>query len=42
MNNNRQLALAWRMYTEDNTDRLLFASSIDPTTTRDPYTWCNG
>lgn len=26
MNNHRQLSLAWRMYSEDNNDRLLFAS----------------
>ena len=41
MNNNRQLAFAWRMYTEDNRDTMLFASSY-PVTLRDPYTWCNG
>jgi prepilin-type N-terminal cleavage/methylation domain-containing protein len=41
MNNNRQLAIAWRMYTEDNNDLLLFASS-KPATSRDPYCWCNG
>lgn len=30
MNNHRQLALAWRMYADDNNDRLLFASeSLD-------------
>ena len=46
MNNHRQLAIAWRMYTEDNSDTLLFASatvtslsSWDPTW---PYTWCTG
>jgi len=41
LNNHRQLAFAWRMYTEDNHDLLLFASSY-PVTTRDPYCWCNG
>ena len=41
MNNNRQLALAWRMYTEDNNDRFLWASSR-PTSSWDQYTWCNG
>jgi hypothetical protein len=30
MNNHRQLCLAWQMYSEDNSDRLLFASE-------DPY-----
>ena len=29
MNNHRQLSFAWRMYSEDNNDRLLFASE-DP------------
>lgn len=30
MNNHRQLALAWRMYSDDNNDQLLFASeSLD-------------
>jgi prepilin-type N-terminal cleavage/methylation domain-containing protein len=34
MNNHRQLCLAWRMYSEDNADRLLFASEDpdDPST----------
>jgi prepilin-type N-terminal cleavage/methylation domain-containing protein/prepilin-type processing-associated H-X9-DG protein len=46
MNNHRQLAIAWRMYTEDNLDRLLYASATvtslstwDPTW---PYVWCTG
>lgn len=30
MNNHRQLALAWRLYTDDNVDRLPYASE-DPT-----------
>src|SRR5262249_5299615 len=38
MNNHRQLCLAWRMYAEDNNDRLVLASegsdAITPT-----YTW---
>jgi prepilin-type N-terminal cleavage/methylation domain-containing protein/prepilin-type processing-associated H-X9-DG protein len=41
MNNHRQLAFAWRMYTEDNHDMLLFSSSW-PVSSRDPYSWCNG
>ncbi len=41
MNNHRQLAFAWRMYTEDNKDVLLYASSY-PTGAFDPYDWCNG
>ncbi len=46
MNNHRQLAIAWRMYAEDNADTLLYASATvsslktwDPTW---PYTWCTG
>ena len=36
MNNHRQLCLAWRMYSDDNQDRLLYASEnpYDPCTTR--------
>ena len=41
MNSHRQLAIAWRMYTEDNQDRLLYSSSL-PVDSRDPYSWCNG
>ena len=42
LTNHRQLALAWRMYTEDNRDQLLFAS-IDPLhPERDPYVWVLG
>ena len=35
MNNHRQLCLAWRMYSDDNQDRLLYASEdpYDPATT---------
>jgi prepilin-type N-terminal cleavage/methylation domain-containing protein/prepilin-type processing-associated H-X9-DG protein len=52
MNNGRQLAMAWRMYTEDNNERLLYASAHLltppgnhlPTFNADcwPYTWCTG
>ena len=46
MNNNRQLATAWRMYTEDNRDKLLFASAtVTALETPDwtwPYVWCTG
>ena len=48
MNNNRQLALAWRMYSEDNADTLLFASATVSTLSSGipdwtwPYTWCTG
>src|ERR1017187_1313462 len=44
MNNHRQLALAWRMYAEDNRDVLAYASDDpgDPYVNwqlRDPYAW---
>ena len=46
MNNHRQLALAWRMYCEDNNDRIVFASE-DPTTPATfaataPFSWVTG
>ena len=44
MNNHRQLALAWRMYSEDNKDELLFASEshdLDKLWTAD-YAWVTG
>src|ERR1041385_8643140 len=40
MNNHRQLCLAWRQYTEDNRDQLLFASGDK--TTFEPYVWVGG
>lgn len=40
MNNTRQLLHAWRMYTEDNRDVLLFACGTDPGTA--PYVWVPG
>jgi prepilin-type N-terminal cleavage/methylation domain-containing protein len=45
LNNHRQLALAWRMYTDDNGGRLLYASPYDYTDPRDPTwqaTWVTG
>jgi prepilin-type N-terminal cleavage/methylation domain-containing protein/prepilin-type processing-associated H-X9-DG protein len=46
LNSHRQLAIAWRMYTEDNQDRLLYASAdVASLGTWDPswpYTWCTG
>ena len=46
MNNHRQLAIAWRMYTEDSADKLLYASAtVTSLSTWDstwPYTWCTG
>ena len=41
MNNHRQLAFAWRMYTEDNRDVLPYASS-KPVATFNASSWCNG
>ena len=37
MSNHRQLLLAWRMYAEDSSDRILYATS--PNT---PYSWVKG
>jgi prepilin-type N-terminal cleavage/methylation domain-containing protein len=43
MSNHKQLALAWKMYTDDNVDRLLFASHWAlPDPLRDPYVWVKG
>src|SRR2546421_963998 len=42
MSNERQLSMAWRMYTEDNADVLLFASGDALTMSNDPYAWCTG
>jgi len=41
MNNHRQLALAWRMYSEDNRDVLVYASWLGGGDPRDPFSWCN-
>jgi type II secretory pathway pseudopilin PulG len=40
MNNHRQLALAWKMYNDDNGDKLLLASEGGPETYS--YTWVMG
>ena len=40
MSNHRQLTLAWRMYAEDNNDRLVFAShSGDPKNPLNAFAW---
>src|SRR5438093_1339134 len=39
MNNHRQLMLAWRMYSEDNRDVLLFATASGNYL---PYSWVQG
>ena len=41
MNNHRQLALAWRMYTDDNSDVLLFSSQGFPPGPNESI-WCTG
>ena len=42
MNNHRQLLLAWRMYTDDNQGRILFASPHPGIPATDPYAWVLG
>ena len=43
LNNHRQLALAWRMYTDDNNEQLLYASPLDPTKPESTSnTWMTG
>jgi prepilin-type N-terminal cleavage/methylation domain-containing protein/prepilin-type processing-associated H-X9-DG protein len=42
MSNNRQMALAWRMYTEDNRDQLPYASGDATTFAYDPAAWVTG
>src|SRR5437763_9312664 len=39
MSNHKQLALAWRMYAEDNRDVLLFATAFGDYA---PYSWVQG
>ena len=41
LNNHRQLMLAWKMYTDDSNDRLLFASA-DAGGRNAPYSWVQG
>src|SRR6266576_6993913 len=44
LNNHRQLMLSWRMYNEENADKLLYASSsfYASETDKDPYVWVRG
>ena len=42
MNNHRQLALAWRMYAEDNGDRLPYASDYGPDPKENQFAWVRG
>src|SRR5882672_5449290 len=41
MNNHRQLMLAWRMYSEENRDVLLYATATHPSI-YEPYSWVQG
>src|SRR5215510_5465716 len=42
MNNHRQLALAWRMYSDENREKLLFASGFPPHGPDEPDVWVTG
>jgi prepilin-type N-terminal cleavage/methylation domain-containing protein len=42
MSNHKQLTLAWKMYTDDNSDTLLYASGWYPYTDPDPEVWVTG
>ena len=42
MNNSKQLSLAWRMYADDNGDRIPFAYAPDPPDPNAPYAWVTG
>src|SRR5262245_46233312 len=42
LNNHRQLCLAWRMYSDDNQDRLLYASELPWKPETCASTWVTG
>jgi prepilin-type N-terminal cleavage/methylation domain-containing protein/prepilin-type processing-associated H-X9-DG protein len=42
MSNHKQLTLAWKMYTDDNRDRLLHASDGGPDPDENQYAWVTG
>jgi prepilin-type N-terminal cleavage/methylation domain-containing protein len=42
MSNHKQLALAWRLYNDDNNDRLLYASGGGPGVAKKSYPWVEG
>ena len=42
MSNHKQLTLAWRMYSDDNNERLLYASGWPPYSSNDPDVWVGG
>ena len=42
LNNHRQLLIAWRMYADDNSDRIPFAYAPDFPHPNAPFGWCTG
>ena len=42
MSNHKQLATAWRLYSDDNNERLLYASGVWPYASHDPDVWVSG
>ncbi len=42
LSNHKQISLAWRMYTEENNDQLLFAFGGNTSNALTPYTWVQG
>jgi len=42
MNNSKQLSIAWRLYADDNGDRIPFAYAPDPPDPNAPYAWVTG
>jgi prepilin-type N-terminal cleavage/methylation domain-containing protein len=42
MNNHRQLCLAWRMYTDDNADKLIYSSGSSTAYNANIPSWCSG
>src|SRR5437899_483161 len=42
MSNHKQLMLAWKMYSDDHNDTLLYASGLWPYTSNDPDVWVGG
>ena len=42
LNNNRRLCVAWRMYADDNNDRLVYASDDTTENPLNQYAWAQG
>ncbi|SRR6266404_1599293 len=42
MSNHKQLLLAWKMYSDDNNEKLLYASGLWPYASNDPDVWVGG